>query len=121
MKNYFFSPDIIINSDQINLSEVKSKKMVEQSAVIMGLNKKELCKFFRDQNFFRFPDYLILLKMPIYFIPFIMCLIFNAMKWIIIGKWQFQFFSHQKLEPITAKEFADILIRLWLMKQVDTK
>jgi len=109
-----FFPDIIINIDNYRLSKLKAKKTVMQSAVIMGLNKKDVCRYFEEERYFRFSTFLRNLYLVL--LPFI--LIFHIINLIITKKWEFDYFFYQSLKPITAKKFADIIIELWLMKHI---
>lgn len=117
-----FSPELYVNVGGYAVYGYQAKKMIAQVAVVMGLNKRNLCDAFDNNKDFNLP--IIWYHVPLYliwggifivlgFLSFILHLLFYSVKWVITGKWDFYLPSKDKLTPMTAKEFADKIIGVW--------
>ncbi|CAI3923286.1 unnamed protein product [Commensalibacter communis] len=119
-KSCVFSPDVVINQGKYGICGWPAKRMVMRSAIAMELNQKAIYRYFDRQNLFIFPMRLrdIVLGFSV-LMASIINLIFFTMKWVLTGKWEFNRFAGRVEQSLTAKEFADILIHLWLIKEND--
>lgn len=124
LKHAEFSPEMWVNVGGYAVRGYQAKKMIAKVAMVMGLNKRNICEAFDNKKDFNLP--IIWYHAPIYlfwgiifillgFISLIIHLIFYSIKWIITRKWDFYLPPKDRLIPMTTKEFADKIIGIWLI------
>lgn len=125
LKHAKFSSAMWINVGGYAVRGYQAKKMIARIAVVMGLNKRNICEAFDNQKDFNLP--IIWYHAPMYlvwgiifillgFISLVTHLIFYSIKWAITRKWDFYLPPKDRLDPMTAKEFADKIIGIWLIR-----